>query len=428
MSNEPSKRGAWAGVAKLAGGVAVGKVLAVIIYPLLTRIYAPAELGVLSVYLSVVGIVSVVASLRYDQAIPLPEDDRKSFSLMTLSIAIAVIVSLFVGVVLFLWPSLLSFVSENRFSTLIILLVPVGVVCTAIYQALSMFCLRLRQYGKIGMTGVVQGFFGAGVKIGGGLLGFGSPALVLGQIVSQSAGILSLALSASRSVRAGWFDWKAMLKVAQRYRKFAMLGVPSAFLNSLALQLPAILIASYYGTDKAGFYGLAILVLATPVQLVGQSTARVFYAEASRVGFSNLLVVSEMLKSVSIRLAWVSVPVAVVAVLIAPWGFSVIFGDQWQESGRFVTVLASAYVMSLITSPASQAYLVIERQDVSLLLNILKASITIVSWGVLPALEFGLYEALTTYGVALSVYYATVILIAFILLKRGRSLGGLHVG
>lgn len=72
-------------VAVLAGGTALGQGLAVLASPFLTRLCTPSGFGVLSAYTAIFSILVVVASLRYELAIPLPEDDETAANLLVLS-------------------------------------------------------------------------------------------------------------------------------------------------------------------------------------------------------------------------------------------------------------------------------------------------------------------------------------------------------
>jgi O-antigen/teichoic acid export membrane protein len=63
-------------VAVVTAGSALGQGLVVASAPLLTRLYTPADFGVLAVYGSIVSLVAVVAALRYEFAIALPGHDK----------------------------------------------------------------------------------------------------------------------------------------------------------------------------------------------------------------------------------------------------------------------------------------------------------------------------------------------------------------
>ncbi|HGI1102849.1 TPA: hypothetical protein ACJP3L_001699, partial [Streptococcus pyogenes] len=55
----------------LATGTAMSHIFILLATPILTRLYSPEEFGIFSIYLSILYSVSVIASLMYDQAIPL---------------------------------------------------------------------------------------------------------------------------------------------------------------------------------------------------------------------------------------------------------------------------------------------------------------------------------------------------------------------
>ena len=56
----------------LVGGTAFAQAIAVLALPLLTRLYTPDDFSVLAVYAALLGIISVVACLRLEIAIPMP--------------------------------------------------------------------------------------------------------------------------------------------------------------------------------------------------------------------------------------------------------------------------------------------------------------------------------------------------------------------
>jgi len=62
-------------VSVLVGGTAGAQILLVLAAPLLTRLYTPEDFGLLAVYASLLALIGVISSLRYELAIPLPEDD-----------------------------------------------------------------------------------------------------------------------------------------------------------------------------------------------------------------------------------------------------------------------------------------------------------------------------------------------------------------
>ena len=81
-------------VSFLAGGTAAGQAITVLAAPLLTRLYSPEDFGLLAVYTSLLMTIGVIASLRYQLAIPLPKSDEEAAHVVVLSLFIVLGISL----------------------------------------------------------------------------------------------------------------------------------------------------------------------------------------------------------------------------------------------------------------------------------------------------------------------------------------------
>lgn len=73
-------------VATLAGGAAVAQFLPVLFTPLLTRLYSPADFGVLTQFVAWLSNLVVIATWRYDMAVVLPEEEADAMRLMVLAL------------------------------------------------------------------------------------------------------------------------------------------------------------------------------------------------------------------------------------------------------------------------------------------------------------------------------------------------------
>ena len=92
-----------ANVLKLIVGTALGQIITVLVSPVLTRIYTPDDFGLFAIYISIVSILGVVISLRFETAIMLPEDDDEAVDLVILSTGIAFGLSLLLLLVFMLF-------------------------------------------------------------------------------------------------------------------------------------------------------------------------------------------------------------------------------------------------------------------------------------------------------------------------------------
>ena len=174
-------------VAVLAGGTALGQAITVLASPILTRLYAPEDFGVLAVYSSILGILSVIASWRYELAIPLPEQDEDAVNLVALSLGIVVLMSMVVGLgAWLLGEHVVQWLNAPGLQPYLWLL-PVGTLLVGSYQIFNYWAVRKQAFGAIARTKLYQGLGAALTQVASGFLKSGPLGLIVGQIVGQSA-------------------------------------------------------------------------------------------------------------------------------------------------------------------------------------------------------------------------------------------------
>ncbi len=78
-------------VSLLIGATAVAQLILILSMPLLTRLYTPEDFGLLAIYSSILAVISVVASLCYESAIPLPKNDETAAHILLLTISILIV-------------------------------------------------------------------------------------------------------------------------------------------------------------------------------------------------------------------------------------------------------------------------------------------------------------------------------------------------
>ena len=122
------------GVSVLVGGTAGAQVLLVLAAPLLTRLYSPEDFGLLAVYASLLALIGVISSLRYELAIPLPEDDGEAANVAVLCLILVVISTILTGVLVLLMGSVIAAALGVPTLAGYLWLLPVGVLLTGFYS------------------------------------------------------------------------------------------------------------------------------------------------------------------------------------------------------------------------------------------------------------------------------------------------------
>ena len=80
-----------ASVLLVSAGTGLAQLLNVLVSPIITRIYTPEDYGILTVYMALLGMLTIVSSLKYESAIAIADDDEKAINILALSIFILII-------------------------------------------------------------------------------------------------------------------------------------------------------------------------------------------------------------------------------------------------------------------------------------------------------------------------------------------------
>lgn len=406
----------------IAGGTALGQGIAILASPLLTRLYTPEDFGVLAVFASLLGIGSVVASLRYEQAIPLPSQDQEAAGVFLLAIYLAALMGVLVCLGVWFFPAEISSLFDAQQLRPYLWLLPIGIFTTGAYQALSSWAVRQRAFPRLARTKLNQGIGATGTQVLGGLLHFGPIGLIAGQFVGQTAGTFTLARHIWPHIRRVTEPLSSAYRGAKRYRQFLVLGTPSALMNSAAMQLPGLLLASFYGVEFAGLYLLSRRVLGAPLDLIGRSVGQVYFGEAALLARTSVSQMQELFLKTTRRLLFLALFPVVVLALFSPTLFSLMFGNSWNQAGVFAQLLSIMFLGQFVVAPVSQTFVILEKQKYSLILNALKTITAVAAFWVPYTLGLSATGAVLSYSLGMLVYYSLVLALSLHLMRRLRRL------
>ncbi len=351
-------------VSVLASGTAAAQVIVVLASPLLTRLYTPDDFGVLAVFTAVLGLLSVVASLRYQLAIPLPDSEDDALAVAALGLLIVLGMALSSALVVALMGERIAFWFNTPALAPYVWLVPVGLFLTGVYQVLKYWAIRAEAYPLIARTRLTQATGMVGVQILGH--GLGPVALLLGRVVGQSAGILSLTRSAfaPRLRRVALLRPAQLGAVGRHFRKFPLLSTWTGLSSSAGVNLPPLLIAMLLGAAPAGIYALTHRVLSQPMTVIGKAVGDVFYRRA--VGAYAQGDLGRTVETVYATLVALCLPPAVTVFLVAPTAFEWIFGADWAVAGEVARWMMPWLFCQLVVGPSTRLYPILNKHGIAL--------------------------------------------------------------
>lgn len=351
----------------LASGTAAGQIIVIAAIPLLTRLYTPEDFGLLATYAAILGIFSVIASLRYELAIPLPESNEEAVNILVLSILVVIVISSMSGAAVFFLASdigaLLSLPEISHY----LWLIPIGVFLAGLYNISNYWAIRTKTFKAIAKTKFTQALVMTGVQLGAFKLG--APALLFGHIFGQSAGVSSLGLLAIKN------HWPYIKKVtlndikkeAIKHYRFPLYSTGAGLLNSAGAQLPNILLATLFSPSAAGLFFLANRIMSVPMSLLGQAIGQTFFAEASEANRNNSLYF--FARKTIRRLSLIIITPILIIIFFGESLVLSILGNDWRETGVIAQWLSLSIAVQFITSPIGQILAIKEKQHIGLILQ-----------------------------------------------------------
>jgi O-antigen/teichoic acid export membrane protein len=405
-------------VARLTVGTGLGQLIVVVVTPLLTRLYSPADLGVFGLYSSFVAVAAVAVCWRLDLAVATARSRGEAAGLVLLCLVLCLPMSLLLaaGLAGLIEARVLSFELLSFWA------VPLAVLClaaTGMFGTLRYWHVAQHDFGIVGRGLVLQGAGRAAASVGCGLAGMGWAGLLLGDLVGRLLGIRQLWARAWGAIRSetaafGAADLIGRLHAARRY---PLIVLPSSVLDAVAAALPLPVIATLFGPAAAGQFALVWRIATIPSGLIASSVADVFHVHAVAADSRDPAAIGSLMRSTLRRLMVVAALIYLPLCLLAPVIFSWIFGTQWQQAGWLMLVLLPMWWSATVVSPVSRVLIVSGRPALKLVFDLCYVVLPIAA--LLAFREQGLERAVLAYGLAATLAYAVYAALLFRVVRPG---------
>lgn len=363
-------RGILKDTAILGGGTGISQVLVLAASPVLTRIYTPEDFGVLAVFTAFLGILGGFSCMRYEQALPLAEDETEAANIAVLCGAIlCAIVLSFCAFLLAFGNDLAKWLGSPALKPYIWLL-PVGVFAAGMAQTSRLWAIRAKEFKRLASAGVVSSITLLTIQLGFGILRLGPAGLIFGRMGGTICNSLVLWPLLQKDVRPllPQVRLRSVAEAARKHRQFPLFFSASAGLNSFGQEMPIIFLSLFFGPAITGLYALTRRTLSLPMLLVGGQLRKVFYAYAADEKRGGDL--QGLTRSVFVTLVQIALPAAIILGVSAPELFDFVFGEQWHESGVYAQWLCPWLFIVFICAPLTRIPIIFEKQGKELIFQI----------------------------------------------------------
>lgn len=353
-------------VSILAGGTLTAQLLAIGATPVLSRLYTPADFGLVALFAAVSGIMGTALTLRYETAMLLPKEEGESVAIVLLCVTLALVLGGLVSIAAWLSPE--DFKAMIGIAELGVWL-PVtafAAIASAVVATGTMWLNRQRAYKKMAQIRITQ----SGVAILAAIV-LGLTGLSTGLIVAQIIALLVVITVIIVYIMPLLKQWEphALMLAARKHISAPKFLLPTALLDVLTMQLPVLLITAWYSTEAAGQFSMAWRILALPMTLIGSAIGQVFFQRFSQT-WPDIPAARKLLFKTWMTLGLIGLLPTILLMAFGGPIFSLVFGDVWRESGAIASVIAPMLFAILVSSPTSSTFLVLGLQKYSLIFGV----------------------------------------------------------
>lgn len=390
----------WKHVLTVLGGALGAQALPLLAAPLITRMCSPAELGAFSVWLGMVAVAAIAATLRLEAAMILDhgsDDQRVCFSVVAYS-ACVVAVLVTMGAVL---AHALGLPITAHLSWLALLSIGPATWVTAYMQTTLAFATSKSAFGKAATAKM----WGAGSialgQVGLLMAGVGGAALLGGQLIGLGAGLFAAHyLLRPPLPRLHLLPGPEARRYLHKHQAFWRYSLPSNLLNAVVGQLPLFMIGLRHGALAAGLFALTQRVLSAPVALLAASVLEVFKRQSVQ-DFETHGNCREAYRYTFKTLVLLGMGPSLILLLFSPQLFAWIFGENWRVAGELGQILAPLYFLNFIASPLSYVFFVTGKQKRDLVWQLALFAMTLTVFLLPGTLE----QSVAWYAIGYSMLY-----------------------
>ncbi|MBL7703063.1 MAG: oligosaccharide flippase family protein [Ferruginibacter sp.] len=367
-------------ISTLMTGTVISAAIPILTAPIMSRIFTATDYGILGIYMSISGLIGVIAYSHYSQAIMLPKENSEARQVLWFSLflsASASAIALIVFICLFFFSDVISDSSLKGWYFFI----PLSIFLNGFNGVLITWANRQQKYKQLSFNRVIQTVITAIVQIAIGLMIKNETGLMVGLILGQliSVFLLLLVFLNSQESGIGRPNITSFKKIAVKYKHLLIYGTPTEFINNLINQTPIFLLQKFAGTSYVGYYNFTQRLLGLPQMFLSSAIVDVFKQKAS-YSYSHFGNCRDIFVKTFKALSMIAVIPFLIIMLFAPPIFGFVFGQQWITAGVFAQFLGIMFFFRFIVSPLSYVYILANKLKEDFLLHLLFLGITTASF------------------------------------------------
>lgn len=392
-------------------GTVFAQVLNILSAPLLTRLYVPEDFGVFAYYTSILSVLTVMMTLKYETAIVLPKSDRDASNLLLLSMMITTIIALFILMIISISGSYISKIFGATDLIKWLWFMPISALLAGLNNTFEFWSTRNKAYSHITSSKVLRSVSVTTMQISGGIGRFGATGLIIGQMAGQfisSCFLMYMTWKESKMEIVRSFERRSMMDVMKRYRDFPLFSCSQSLVNSISQNAAPFILGFFYGSTVVGYYAIALKLISLPASIVSESVRQVFFQKVSSLHNEGKRLSNSLIK-MTLYLGLTAIIPSIILLFFAPILFCIFLGENWYEAGQYSSLLVIWLFFSFINQPSIAVIQVLLKQRILLLYEVTLFICRVLAM-ILVAFNYSSVISIAAYSVIGAVFNAMLVL------------------
>lgn len=334
---------------KLLSANIIAQIIGLVVYPILTRIYSPEDFGLLNLFLSISGILVILSTAEYYNAIVLPKEGKKAISIVQVCLLLLILITILTTISIGFSKQIASLFNTPKLAEYYWMM-PIIVFTLGLWNILNYWYIRNTQYNNISSYLVANSILSSIGKICFGQAGILSGGMIYSIVIAPIIS-LSFNLFHIKNKLKLFFtlSYKEIIKEAKTYKFFPTYSLPRSFINIFAGQLPVLLLTPIFGSHHVGLWGMALLLGFTPINVITRSIYQVLYQHISN-RVNQQLPISYFFKRFTFYVLGIGIPCFAILYWILPDLTTFLLGDDWEMTSTYLHWMLPWLLCSILTS------------------------------------------------------------------------------
>lgn len=369
-------------VAVLMTGTLIAQIVSYAVSPVISRLYDPAAMSDLNLFMRVIGFISALATARFELSLPLPKQDSHSYLLFRLSLRIT-----FITLIICAAGGLIYsfFASTTGYYFVFGALVLLSTFFVVFINLGTNWSIRKGKFSTISYSRISNSIVSNVLRIGFGYIGWGSFGIILATFIGYVASSLGFIKNyfENRTIYSNYKSRHKTIVLVTEYKDFPSVSLPHVLVDVGRDLIIAFLIIFYFGKEIFGSYSFSLVMLNVPVAIIGQAIGQVFFKKCSDL-VKDKKEVNSLINSTIKMLFMISiVPFSILFFYGEPI-FTFVFGKEWSDAGYYSEIVAIYMFFNFMISPVSNLPIILQRQKAYFFIGLVNTLIQLMFFGLLP--------------------------------------------